>query len=448
MYLTPLRRKTAVRRKVAVRRRAAAALAAMCLMVPTAPVAMAADAPADPAPAPEQAAQAAQAARAHIVDPQLRRDLAASLMIVGVTDFDDALAKLNEGVGGIFITSWADPKILTEPGRDIAALREQVGRDFSVSIDFEGGRVQRHADVLGDVPAPRTLAEPGNPEAVEDAAFRLGQRLRDHGITVDFAPVLDVDSAGLGIVGDRSFGTNPLDAARYSAAFARGLDRAGVGAVFKHFPGHGAASGDTHEAPAVTPPLDKLEGLDLAAYGPAFDAAPASTAVLVGHLTVPNLSSDPNLPASVDPAVYNLLRSGAYPGGRPFTGAVYTDDLTGMKAITDRFSLPDAALTAVAAGADLPLWSNGEEVPAVIDRVAEAVDQGQLPIDRLLDAASRSAAGAPLVERAKEALDAPPHPDLVPAGPGGMFRVMLVHPDGTVEEVPGAPGPAFAALFA
>lgn len=336
-----------------------------------------------PAP-PSEGGEAASISMA----PEERRRLAASLMVVGVTDYDDALAKLRQGVGGIFITSWADPAMLTEPGRNIAALREAVGRDFSVSIDFEGGRVQRHSSVLGDFPSPREMANTLSPQETEDLAHRLGQSLHEHGITIDFAPVLDVDSAGLEVIGDRSFATEPQRAAEYAAAFARGLHAAGVKPVFKHFPGHGAASGDTHKGAAVTPPIERLGELDLSAYGPAL-AQSEGAGVMVGHLVVPGLSTG-DTPSSIDPAVYGLLRSGAYPHGTPFGGTIYTDDLSGMKAITDRMSTSDAVVAAIVAGADRALWSSGEAVEEAIDKAAAAVAEGRLPEDRL-----RASAGVP-----------------------------------------------------
>ncbi|WP_051069226.1 glycoside hydrolase family 3 N-terminal domain-containing protein [Corynebacterium mastitidis] len=317
-----------------------------------------------------------------------RRALAASLMIVGVTDYDDALAKLRQGVGGIFIPSWADPAILTEPGRDIAALRAAVPQDFSVSIDFEGGRVQRHSQVLGDFPSPREMAETMSPQETEEVAFRIGTSLHEHGITVDFAPVLDVDSAGLEVIGTRSFAAEPRRAADYAAAFARGLHAAGVKPVFKHFPGHGAASGDTHKEPAITPPLEELGRLDLSAYGPALGQSQGA-GVMVGHMAIPGLSTG-DMPSSIDPGVYGLLRSGAYPEGTPFGGTIYTDDLSGMKAITDRMSTPDAVVSAVLAGADRPLWSSGEAVEEAIDKVVDAVEEGCLPEERL-----RASSGLP-----------------------------------------------------
>ena len=113
------------------------------------------------------------------------RAMAASVLMPPATNYDDAKAKLDAGVGGIFIPSWADPNLLQEKGRDINALRQEVGRDFEVSIDFEGGRVQRFSELLGEYPAPQQMAAERSPQEVEQLAHEIGRSLKAHGITVD-----------------------------------------------------------------------------------------------------------------------------------------------------------------------------------------------------------------------------------------------------------------------
>nr|WP_245802990.1 glycoside hydrolase family 3 N-terminal domain-containing protein [Corynebacterium phocae] len=310
-----------------------------------------------------------------------RRAAAASLLMPAAVNYDDALFKLNAGVGGIFIPSWADPGLLTEPGRDIWALRAQVGRPFDVAIDFEGGRVQRFSEILGGFPSPQIMAQ-GSPAEVEDTAFRIGQTLASHGITVDFAPVLDIDGAGLKVVGDRSFSTDPQRVGDYGAAFARGLQRAGIKPVFKHYPGHGRASGDTHFAPAVTPPLGELFGSDLIPYDIVLPQI-TGPGVMVGHMVVPGLG-DGLSPSSLNPHAYGLLRN-----HHGFEGIAYTDDLTGMKAITDHFSPDQAVVAALAAGADQALWSTNVDINFIIDRVVEAVANGAIHPQRFAVAHER-----------------------------------------------------------
>ena len=90
-------------------------------------------------------------------------------------------------------------------------------------------------------------------------ALQRGQAIRGLGITVDFAPVVDVsDQPDDTVIGDRSFSNDPATVTEYASAYARGLRDAGLLPVLKHFPGHGHGSGDSHTASVVTPPLSQL----------------------------------------------------------------------------------------------------------------------------------------------------------------------------------------------
>jgi beta-N-acetylhexosaminidase len=148
--------------------------------------------------------------------------------------------------------------------------------------------------------------------------------------------------------------------------------------VLKHFPGHGHASGDSHESGVVTPPLADLQANDLIPYRTLTTQAPV--AVMVGHMQVPGLTGSD--PASLSPAAYGLLRSGEY-GGPGFGGLVFTDDLSSMGAINQRYGVADAALKALQAGADVALWVTTKEVPAVLDRLEKAVAAGELDMGRV-----------------------------------------------------------------
>ncbi|PMC72107.1 glycoside hydrolase family 3 N-terminal domain-containing protein [Corynebacterium aurimucosum] len=298
--------------------------------------------------------------------PEDVRARAAAKLMPPALNYEDARAKLDAGVGGLFIPSWADPELLSDGPRGVNALREEMGRDFEVSIDFEGGRVQRFSEILGDYPSPQAMAEGHSPEEVEVLATEIGQSLRAHGVTVDFAPVLDVDGGDLEVVGDRAFSTDPEAAGEYGAAFARGLQAAGVKAVFKHFPGHGRASGDTHLGEAVTPPLEDLYDREFVPFHTAIPQAPEA-ALMMGHLVVPGLGEEP---ASLNPRAYQLAREEL-----GFEGTIYTDDLGGMASISENFSVPEAVAAALEAGADMPLWSTDEDINAVIDAAAEVVAQ-------------------------------------------------------------------------
>jgi beta-N-acetylhexosaminidase len=302
------------------------------------------------------------------------RDKLAQLLMVGVTGADDARAVVaNNHVGGIFLGSWTDMSMLTDGSlTEIAASADPL--PLSVSIDEEGGRVQRLSKLIGSQPSPRVLAQTHTPAEVHDIALERGLAMKKLGITVDFAPVVDVtEEDDDEVIGDRSFGADPATVVEYAGAYAQGLRDAGLLPVLKHFPGHGHGSGDSHLGDVTTPGLPELKTSDLVPYATLTTLAPV--AVMVGHLEVPGLTTDE--PTSLTPAAYALLRSGQY-GGPPFDGLVFTDDLSSMKAISDHFGVPDAALKALQAGADVALWVTTDEVPAVLDRLEKAVNSSEL----------------------------------------------------------------------
>jgi beta-N-acetylhexosaminidase len=259
---------------------------------------------------------------------------------------------------------------------------------LAVSVDEEGGRVSRLSASIGSQPSARALAQSSTPEQVYGIALERGRAMRGLGVTIDFAPVVDVTDAGANsVIGDRSFGADPATVAEYAGAYARGLRDAGVLPVLKHFPGHGNASGDSHAQGVVTPPLSELQNSDLVPYRTLTTQAPVG--VMVGHMEVPELTGSD--PASLSPAAYQLLRSGGY-GGPGFNGPVFTDDISSMRAITDRYGVADAALRALQAGADTVLWVTTGEVPAVLDRLEQALAAGELTMPRVDQSVLRVAA--------------------------------------------------------
>lgn len=283
------------------------------------------------------------------------------------------------GVGGIFIGG-NDTTLLVD-GR-LAAVQAAAGIPLAVGVDEEGGRVQRVDALDGDIPSARVMAATMTVEQVRDLARRRGAALRARGVSIDFAPVVDVTEQPDGaVIGDRSFGADPDVVARYAGAFANGLRDGGVLPVVKHFPGHGRASGDSHESIVVTPPLADLLAVDLVPYHRLLGDAPV--AVMVGHMDVPGLTA--GRPATLSPETYWLLREQF-----AFTGVAITDDLGGMKAVTGRYPLPEAVLTALAAGADIAFWSSGERVGEVLDVLEQGLTSGRLPTSRVNEALSRA----------------------------------------------------------
>ncbi len=353
-----------------------------------APTAAGTSAPQAPAPAPAaEPGLPACGEGAELLAGISTRDKLAQLLMVGVQDAADARAVVDaHRVGGIMIGSWTDLSMVGGPLAEIAASANPL--PLAVSIDEEGGRVSRLADVIGTQPSPRVLSETMTPEEVYGIALQRGQAMRGLGITIDFAPVVDVTTESDDeVIGDRSFGADPTKVTDYAGAYARGLREAGVLPVLKHFPGHGHASGDSHEGGVVTPDLAELQNNDLIPYRTLTTQAPV--AVMVGHMEVPGLTGSD--PASLSPHAYALLRSGGY-GGPPFGGLVFTDDLSSMGAINQRYGVADAALRSLQAGADVALWVTTAEVPAVLDRLEKALAAGELTMSRVDESVLRIAA--------------------------------------------------------
>lgn len=295
------------------------------------------------------------------------RDKLAQLLMVGVSGAADARAVVaDQHVGGIMIGSWTDKSMLGAPLADIAAQAGPLS--LAVSVDEEGGRVSRLAGVIGSQPSAHELAQTKTPDEVYGIALERGRAMRGLGITVDFAPVVDMTTQSAAI-GDRSFGDDPQTVTDYAGAYARGLRDAGVLPVLKHFPGHGRASGDSHTGAVSTPPLAELQNDDLVPYRTLTAQPPV--AVMVGHMQVPGLTGGEQ--ASLSPAAYNLLRSEF-----GFGGLVYTDDLSSMAAINQQYGVAAAVLKSLQAGADVALWITTAEVPAVLDRLEQAVAAGEL----------------------------------------------------------------------
>ena len=302
------------------------------------------------------------------------RDKLAQLLMVGVRNAADARAVVGDyHVGGIMIGSWTDLSMLTDGS--LAGIANLGPLPLAVSVDEEGGRVSRLSSLIGPAPSARTLAQTQTPEQVYQLALGRGAQMRGLGITVDFAPVVDVSAqAANTVIGDRSFSSDPATVTTYAGAFARGLRDAGVLPVLKHFPGHGSGSGDSPTAGVgSTPPLSDLMDSDLVPYRTLVAEAPV--AVMMGHLEVPGLTG--NNPASLSAAAVNLLRSGGY-GGPGFNGLVFSDDLSSMAAISSRYGVAEAVLRALQAGTDVALWITTDEVPAVLDRLESAVGSGEL----------------------------------------------------------------------
>ncbi|GGL42150.1 glycoside hydrolase family 3 N-terminal domain-containing protein [Nocardia jinanensis] len=307
------------------------------------------------------------------------REKLAQLLTVGVTGTDDALAVVRDHqVGGIFVGSWTDLSMLTDGG--LAQVTAAAKTPLMVTTDEEGGRVSRLANLIGTAPSARETAQTMTPDEFYTATLDRARAMQGLGITVDFAPDIDVSSQpDDSVIGDRSFSDDPAVVTEYADAYIRAMHEVGVGTVLKHFPGHGSSTGDSHLGAVTVPPLSELSDSDLVPFR---ELIGSGSAVMVGHLDVPGLTT-PGVPASISPEVMNLLREGSGYGAAPFDGVIFTDDLSGMAAITDRLSIEQAVEATLVAGADNALWISTDAVGQVLDQLEQAVAAGRLPMERV-----------------------------------------------------------------
>lgn len=343
-------------------------------------------APASPAPtsSPGAAPPSATEACVNVRNLSTRQQLAQLLMVgvdpSGTTQARNVVAQ--EGVGGIFVGGDATGLITSGA---LSQLNTDTPLRVMVAVDEEGGRVQRIDELVGSVPSARAMVNSGMSVAqVQKLAFDRGSQLRKYGITVDFAPDVDVsDRPNRTVIGDRAFSADPAVVTEYGGAFAQGLREAGVLPVLKHFPGHGQSSGDSHQGAVTIPSLAALQQRDLVPFRNLIASSPADeVAVMVGHLDVPGLT-EPGTPASLSPAAIGLLRQGTGYGAKPFDGVIISDDLSGMAAITDKYDLPLAVLDTLQAGSDIALIGTANRLPMVLNNLEQAVEGGELPRDQV-----------------------------------------------------------------
>ncbi len=228
-----------------------------------------------------------------------------------------------------------------------------------VSIDQEGGRVARlKAPPMLELPPMRAFGDHGDLDLAYDAAKALATQLAALGITMTFAPVLDVNTrAENPVIGDRAFGDDVNVVCRFGERWVRGLGDGGVLACGKHFPGHGDAAKDSHiDLPVID--LDEKTLLDVhvkpfvqCAFAPAF---------MTAHVIYPAFDAD--LPATLSRVTLARLRAVS-------SGCIVSDDLE-MKAIADRWSIEESSVRAIEAGCDALLVCKSEELQA---RAVEAL---------------------------------------------------------------------------
>ena len=303
----------------------------------------------------------------------------------GTTAPDWLLRRLGEGLAsvGLFGRNIASPEQLSSLTAQLRSERD----DVLVAIDEEGGDVTRlEARTGSSFPGNHALGAVDDVELTRAVAHELGRRLAACGVNLNWAPSADVNSNPSNpVIGVRSFGADPELVARHTAAYVTGLQSAGVAACTKHFPGHGDTAVDSHHAlPRIDAGPTVLEHRELLPFRAAIAAG--SRAVMSAHILVPTL--DPEHPATLSLRILtDLLR-----GQLGYDGLIVTDGME-MQAIAATYGIERGSVLAIAAGADAICVGGGladdETVRRLRDALVGAVRSGDLPEERLAEAAER-----------------------------------------------------------
>lgn len=301
----------------------------------------------------------------------------------------DLLDLVRDGVAGVVYfrrNLTGGPAAAARLTADLQAAAAAAGRPpLLVAADQEGGVVARLRAPFTEYPGAETLGLIDDETLAERFGRATAAELRAVGITVDFAPVVDVlTNPANPVVARRSFGPDPGRVGRLGAAVVRGLQGGGVAACAKHFPGHGDTDEDSHHTlPVVRHGRARLEAVELPPFATAIAAGVAM--VMTAHVVYPAL--DPERPATLSPAIVTgLLRERL-----GFDGVVATDDLE-MAAIAARFGWEEAVVMAVEAGCDLLLvCHDAARQRRAIAALRAAVAEGRLPADRIAASLARIA---------------------------------------------------------
>ena len=284
-----------------------------------------------------------------------------------LTPADRALLQ-EPAVGGVILFSrnYESPSQLADLIAGIRALRSPP---LLIAVDHEGGRVQRFRDGFSAIPPMRRLGrqyDGDSEEAValaKTAGWLIASELRAMNIDLSFTPCVDLDWGVSEIIGNRAFHRNPDVVAELASAFCNGLQSAGMAAVAKHFPGHGAVVADSHDQL----PVDRRSFGDLLDDMRPYEKLIAKrqlAGVMIAHIVY--AETDP-LPASFSSYwIKQQLRSALN-----YDGAVVCDDLS-MKATETMGSMPKRARLALQAGCDMVIVCNNR--PAASATVAALRD--------------------------------------------------------------------------
>lgn len=286
---------------------------------------------------------------------------------------EDRRRLLHPHAGGVILFSrnYESPRQIAELTAEIRALRDPP---LLITVDHEGGRVQRFREGFTRLPPMRALGGiyDQHPQRARrlahDAGYILAAELRACGVDLSFTPVLDLDYGSSTVIGDRAFHTSPDAVGQLAVALVEGLRQGGMSACGKHFPGHGFVAADSHtHLPIDERSFAEIELADLVPFGHLIRHG--LSAIMPAHVIYPKVDSRPA-------GFSNVWLSQVLRGQLRFQGVIFSDDLS-MEAARATGAVVDRAEAAFAAGCDMVLICND---PAAADQLLNGLKRVPSPL--------------------------------------------------------------------
>ena len=260
---------------------------------------------------------------------------------------------------------------------NIKELNSKNSIPIFISIDQEGGRVNRMPQEILNLKSATKLANTKNVEIVKESGKIIGEMLNKTGISIDYAPVLDIRKfKEKHAIGDRCYGENKEDVSKYGIEVMKEMQNQGVIPVIKHFPGHGLTKKDSHfRIPKITQKIEILEKEDMIPFEKAIKEN--AEAIMVGHLIIKDV--DKKYPASLSKKVIQKYLIEKY----NYKGLIITDDLK-MMAIQLHYNMKKAVIKAIEAGNDIIMIGLPyRKVNKIIKFIVKEVKNGRIKEERL-----------------------------------------------------------------
>ena len=305
------------------------------------------------------------------------------MITIGIDGYsvDDTAKQLitDKKVGGVilFKNNISNSNQLLQLINDIKGINSTNKIPIFISVDQEGGRVNRLPSEIKSLPSNEVVGNKNDNKLAYDIGKNIGYALGSFGFNMDFAPVLDVNSnPNNTVIGDRSFSNDKDKVASLGASEINGFKDSNIISVAKHFPGHGDTATDSHYAlPIINKTLDELKSVEFVPFKKAIEEK--VPAIMVSHILMPQIDSD-NSASMSKTIITDILRKDL-----KFHGLIVTDDMT-MGAVTNELDITTACINSINAGADLLLVCHGYDNEInVINAIKDSINNEIISIDTI-----------------------------------------------------------------